>query len=80
MITVRKCSFVLEIIAYMMWYHLMCCCDIRTSYVLYCRCPYLTTTYSIGIPVYQSVIALFVVANFGLATFMDPGLYPRGWC
>jgi len=28
--------------------------------------------------VYQSVIAIFVVANFGLATFMDPGLYPRG--
>jgi len=42
------------------------------------RCPYLTTTYSIGIPVYQSVIAIFVIANFGLATFMDPGLYPRG--
>jgi len=43
-----------------------------------CRCPYLTVTYSIGIPVYQSVIAIFVIMNFGLATFMDPGLYPRG--
>lgn len=34
--------------------------------------------YTIGIPVYQGIIALFVIANFGLATFMDPGTYPRG--
>jgi len=38
----------------------------------------LTDTYSIGIPVYQSIVAIFVITNFGLATFMDPGLYPRG--
>jgi len=47
-------------------------------YILACRCPYLVVTYSIGIAVYQGIIALFVITNFGLATFMDPGIYPKG--
>ncbi|GLH00350.1 Palmitoyltransferase zdhhc5 [Gryllus bimaculatus] len=29
------------------------------------------------IPAYQGVITLFVIANFTLATFMDPGVIPR---
>jgi hypothetical protein len=34
--------------------------------------------YSIGIAIYQAVLTAFVSINFGLATFMDPGTYPRG--
>jgi len=30
------------------------------------------------VPAYQGVITLFVIANFTLATFMDPGVIPRG--
>ena len=44
---------------------------------LYFRMPYLYQ-YSIAIPIYQGLLALFAVINFGLATFMDPGTYPRG--
>lgn len=33
--------------------------------------------YSIAIPIYQGILSLFVIANFALATFMDPGVYPR---
>jgi hypothetical protein len=32
------------------------------------------------VPAYQGVITLFVIANFTLATFMDPGVIPRGNC
>ncbi|KAL5017014.1 hypothetical protein ScPMuIL_006603 [Solemya velum] len=39
--------------------------------------PYLMNAYTMGIPIYQGIITIFVVANFGLATFMDPGVYPR---
>ena len=31
-----------------------------------------------GIPIYEGIIALFVVLNFSLATFMDPGAIPKG--
>ncbi|XP_013419273.1 palmitoyltransferase ZDHHC5 [Lingula anatina] len=27
--------------------------------------------------VYESLVAIFVISNFGLATFMDPGIYPK---
>lgn len=40
-------------------------------------CPYLLQSISIGIPIYQGILTIFVIANFGLATFMDPGIYPR---
>ena len=40
-------------------------------------CPYLLS-YTIALPIYAGVLSLFVIANFGLATFMDPGIYPRG--
>lgn len=30
------------------------------------------------IPIYCAVIFLFSLANFSMATFMDPGVFPRG--
>lgn len=30
------------------------------------------------VPAYQAVITFFVIANFTLATFMDPGVIPKG--
>ncbi|XP_041347655.1 palmitoyltransferase ZDHHC5-A-like [Gigantopelta aegis] len=38
---------------------------------------YLLLAYSIAIPVYQGVITIFMLANLFLATFMDPGIYPK---
>ena len=43
-----------------------------------CSCPYLTTVYSVLIAIYQGILTMYVVVNFGLATFMDPGVYPKG--
>lgn len=44
-----------------------------------CRCPWLTKVISPAVPLYNGLVFLFVLANFSLATFMDPGVYPRGW-
>lgn len=38
--------------------------------------PYLLTI-TIGLPICAGLLTIFVVANFGLATFMDPGVYPK---
>lgn len=46
--------------------------------VVPCRCPWLTRAVSPAIPVYNGVLFLFVLANFSMATFMDPGVFPRG--
>ncbi|XP_069047418.1 palmitoyltransferase ZDHHC5-A isoform X1 [Lepisosteus oculatus] len=40
-------------------------------------CPWLTHQFSMAIPIYNGVIFLFVLANFCMATFMDPGIFPR---
>ncbi|KAJ8269403.1 hypothetical protein COCON_G00120100 [Conger conger] len=40
-------------------------------------CPWLSDRFSIGIPIYNGVVFLFVLANFCMATFMDPGVFPR---
>ncbi|NXT82362.1 ZDHC5 Palmitoyltransferase, partial [Zapornia atra] len=40
-------------------------------------CPGLSLNISPVIPVYNAVIFLFVLANFSMATFMDPGIFPR---
>ncbi|KAK3084400.1 hypothetical protein FSP39_012914 [Pinctada imbricata] len=40
-------------------------------------CPYLLNKFTIGIPIYQGLLTVFVLSNFFLATFMDPGVYPR---
>lgn len=42
------------------------------------RCPWLSERFSVAIPIYNGVIFLFVLANFCMATFMDPGIFPRG--
>ncbi|KAM4616933.1 palmitoyltransferase ZDHHC8B [Polymixia lowei] len=40
-------------------------------------CPWLTKAISPAVPLYNGVVFLFVLANFSMATFMDPGVYPR---
>ncbi|XP_074643991.1 palmitoyltransferase ZDHHC8B-like isoform X2 [Tubulanus polymorphus] len=40
-------------------------------------CPYLALVYTLAIPIYQGIISIFVIANFAMATFMDPGTYPK---
>lgn len=40
-------------------------------------CPYLTIHYHIAVPICQGIITFFVIANFTLATFMDPGIIPK---
>ncbi|KPP73624.1 zinc finger, DHHC-type containing 5a-like [Scleropages formosus] len=40
-------------------------------------CPWLSEQFSMAIPVYNGVVFLFVLANFCMATFMDPGIFPR---
>ncbi|TSK22561.1 Palmitoyltransferase ZDHHC5 [Bagarius yarrelli] len=41
-------------------------------------CPWLSENFSVAIPIYNGIIFLFVLANFCMATFMDPGIFPRG--
>ncbi|KAK6192540.1 hypothetical protein SNE40_003990 [Patella caerulea] len=40
-------------------------------------CRYLLLTYSIGIPIFAGILTIFVLANLCMATFMDPGIYPK---
>uniref|UniRef100_A0A671UY03 Palmitoyltransferase n=1 Tax=Sparus aurata TaxID=8175 RepID=A0A671UY03_SPAAU len=40
-------------------------------------CPWLSENISSVIPIYIAVIFLFTLANFCMATFMDPGVFPR---
>ncbi|XP_029431699.1 palmitoyltransferase ZDHHC5 isoform X2 [Rhinatrema bivittatum] len=40
-------------------------------------CPWLSRSFSLVIPVYNGIVFLFVLANFSMATFMDPGIFPR---
>uniref|UniRef100_T1J2M1 Palmitoyltransferase n=1 Tax=Strigamia maritima TaxID=126957 RepID=T1J2M1_STRMM len=40
-------------------------------------CRQLMFQYHIAIPIYQGIITIFVLANFTLATFMDPGIIPK---
>uniref|UniRef100_A0A2K5E7G7 protein S-acyltransferase n=1 Tax=Aotus nancymaae TaxID=37293 RepID=A0A2K5E7G7_AOTNA len=47
------------------------------SSTLFFVCPWLTRAVSPAVPVYNGVIFLFVLANFSMATFMDPGVFPR---
>lgn len=34
--------------------------------------------YSVWIPIGEGIMAIVVIANFTLATFMDPGIIPKG--
>ncbi|XP_053337641.1 palmitoyltransferase ZDHHC8B [Clarias gariepinus] len=40
-------------------------------------CPWLANVVSPLVPVYNGMVFLFVLANFSMATFMDPGVFPR---
>uniref|UniRef100_UPI00358ED5A9 palmitoyltransferase ZDHHC8B-like n=1 Tax=Myxine glutinosa TaxID=7769 RepID=UPI00358ED5A9 len=40
-------------------------------------CPWLAHSVSPAIPIYNGLMFLFVLANFTMATFMDPGIFPR---
>ncbi|KAK1885799.1 Palmitoyltransferase ZDHHC5 [Dissostichus eleginoides] len=40
-------------------------------------CPWLSERFSVAVPIYNGVVFLFVLANFCMATFMDPGIFPR---
>ncbi|XP_034147842.1 palmitoyltransferase ZDHHC5 isoform X2 [Esox lucius] len=40
-------------------------------------CPWLSEHVSSVIPVYNAAVFLFTLANFCMATFMDPGVFPR---
>uniref|UniRef100_A0A9J8DHK8 Palmitoyltransferase n=1 Tax=Cyprinus carpio carpio TaxID=630221 RepID=A0A9J8DHK8_CYPCA len=40
-------------------------------------CPWLTKAISPVVPLYNGIVFLFVLANFSMATFMDPGVFPR---
>ncbi|XP_060678249.1 palmitoyltransferase ZDHHC5-like [Hemiscyllium ocellatum] len=48
-----------------------------TSLFFVFPCPWLSQVYSPAIPIYNVIIFLFVLANFSMATFMDPGIFPR---
>lgn len=43
-----------------------------------CSCPGLSLSVSPAVPIYNAIVFLFVLANFSMATFMDPGIFPRG--
>lgn len=40
-------------------------------------CPWLSENISSIVPIYVAVMFLFTLANFCMATFMDPGVFPR---
>ncbi|XP_061686288.1 palmitoyltransferase ZDHHC5-A-like isoform X2 [Syngnathoides biaculeatus] len=40
-------------------------------------CPWLSEHFSVAVPIYNGIIFLIVLANFCMATFMDPGIFPR---
>ncbi|XP_053284443.1 palmitoyltransferase ZDHHC5-B isoform X1 [Pleuronectes platessa] len=48
-----------------------------TSLFFCFTCPWLSDFFSAVIPIYIAVIFLFTLANFCMATFMDPGVFPR---
>ncbi|XP_007427809.1 probable palmitoyltransferase ZDHHC8 isoform X1 [Python bivittatus] len=48
-----------------------------TSLFFVFTCPWLTRAISPAVPLYNGLVFLFVLANFSMATFMDPGVFPR---
>ncbi|KAH8388031.1 hypothetical protein KR093_011222, partial [Drosophila rubida] len=49
---------------------------LMTSFLTRCSCQYYVKTHP-WVLAYQGVITFFVLANFTLATFMDPGIIPK---
>jgi len=58
--------------------HNMWSCNCIPSLFMLSRCPWLSEYFSAVIPIYIAVTFLFTLANFCMATFMDPGVFPRG--
>uniref|UniRef100_A0A3P9MF14 Palmitoyltransferase n=1 Tax=Oryzias latipes TaxID=8090 RepID=A0A3P9MF14_ORYLA len=48
-----------------------------TSLFFCFTCPWLSDSVSSVVPIYIAVIFIFTLANFCMATFMDPGIFPR---
>ncbi|RXG61030.1 putative palmitoyltransferase ZDHHC8 [Armadillidium vulgare] len=55
------------------WTLLLSCTALFFAY----PCQWLLDKWSWYIPAYQGVITVFVILNFSLATFMDPGVIPK---
>jgi hypothetical protein len=45
--------------------------------VCVCSVIYLADRYSYAIPIYEGIVTLAVIVNFAMATFLDPGIYPK---
>lgn len=67
--------------AYLNWIYNCVAWENRSNFLFYSflfrRCQYYIYKYP-WVPAYQGVITFFVIANFTLATFMDPGVIPKG--
>lgn len=61
------------------WEHRICIRLLLLKICNFFRCQYYLHRHP-WVPAYQGVITFFVLANFTLATFMDPGVIPKGWC
>ncbi|XP_031413763.1 palmitoyltransferase ZDHHC5-B [Clupea harengus] len=48
-----------------------------TTLFLCFTCPWLSGVYSSMVPLYNALVFLFTLSNFCMATFMDPGIFPR---
>ncbi|KAK7469531.1 hypothetical protein BaRGS_00036437 [Batillaria attramentaria] len=69
-----RCEFSTRIIPVTLaWTLVLGCTGLYFAFV----CRYLLETYSYAFPICQGVVALFVILNLSLATFMDPGIYPK---
>lgn len=69
-----RCEFSTRIIPVTLaWTLTLGCTGLYFAFV----CRYLLETYSYAFPIYQGLLALFVILNLALATFMDPGIYPK---
>uniref|UniRef100_A0A8C8EVP7 Palmitoyltransferase n=1 Tax=Oncorhynchus tshawytscha TaxID=74940 RepID=A0A8C8EVP7_ONCTS len=51
---------------------------VASTTLFFCfTCPWLSEHVSSVVPIYNAVVFLFTLANFCMATFMDPGVFPR---
>nr|XP_046151519.1 palmitoyltransferase ZDHHC5-B-like isoform X4 [Oncorhynchus gorbuscha] len=51
---------------------------VTSTTLFFCfTCPWLSEHVSSVVPIYNAVVFLFTLANFCMATFMDPGVFPR---
>uniref|UniRef100_A0A3B4ADS9 Palmitoyltransferase n=1 Tax=Periophthalmus magnuspinnatus TaxID=409849 RepID=A0A3B4ADS9_9GOBI len=50
---------------------------VGSTTLFFCFCPWLSEHVSSVVPIYVAVMFLFTLSNFCMATFMDPGIFPR---